>query len=66
MNVSEIRAPKIVELFSELTSSGWMVSQCPWAVPVAAPFRTRNSARKIGIWMSSGRQEANGLALFSL
>ncbi len=32
---------------------------------VAAPSSTWNSARKIGICSSSGRQEANGLALFS-
>jgi hypothetical protein len=62
VNVSEIGAPKIFALRSWSTclavrTRGW---------PLRGLVDQRNSARKIGIWMISGRHEANGLVPVSL
>ena len=65
MNVSEIRAPKMVAFCSEDTRSGLTTIQCPSARPFEASFSTQNRARKIGICRSSGRHDESGLALFS-
>src|SRR3954465_2092546 len=55
---SEIFAPKIVALLRWLTSE---VVRTPLAWSCAAWLRSRNSARKIGIWIRIGRHEENGL-----
>src|SRR3954447_13586204 len=63
VNESEIFAPKMVALLRWLTSE---VVSTPFAWSWAAWLSSRNSARKIGIWIRIGRQEENGLVPVSL
>ena len=48
------------------SSCAWPSESSPRPCPFLAAWSIiRNSAMKIGIWMISGRQEANGLVLVS-
>src|SRR3954447_4604794 len=63
VNESEIRAPKMVALLRWLTS---VAVRTPLGWSCAAWLSSRNSARKIGIWMRMGKHDENGFVPVSL
>ena len=61
--VFERFAPKNFASCAEISKSPF---RTPWGTSLAIPFRTVNSAKKIGAWARIGKHEAKGFVLCSL